>query len=243
LLSELRAHVASYTAYRVDDSVANLTAIAQRVRISLPPTARKRSQLVQAIPDAFHQGIPESQRGHYYHNSTFVDDTGIADIRDWIYGAINNSTRAAYAIFGHPNDDHRAPCLSKEKMVELASYMMQYLGFLIHTRKMIIAWPVDKWQHLAQLIDDILATASRKITAKQSNSLLGMVQWLLLLQSTCLCIYSISLMMLRVLHGDQCLDALTGFGTSQLVAGSDIGIGTIAFSWMLLQSRIFACFG
>jgi hypothetical protein len=176
LLSELRAHVASYTAYRDNDSVENLTAIAQRVRISLPPTAREHSQLVQAIPDAFHQGIPESQRGHYYHNSTFVDDNGIADIRDRIHGAIDNSTRAAYAIFGHPNDDRRAPCLSEEKMVELASYMMQYLGFLIHTRKMIMAWPVDKRQRLAQLIDDILATASRKITPTQSSSLLGLVR-------------------------------------------------------------------
>jgi hypothetical protein len=49
--------------------------------------------------------------------------------------------------------------------------------------------------------------------------------------------------MLRVLHGDRCLDALTGFGMRQIVAGSDVGIGTITFSWMLLQSGIFACFG
>jgi hypothetical protein len=175
LLSELQAHVASYTAYYNDDSVANLTAITQRVRFSLPLTAHECSHMVQAILDAFHQGIPESQWGHYYHNSTFVDDNGIADIRDRIYGAIDNSTRTAYAIFGHPNDDCCAPCLSKEKTVEFALYLMQYLGFLINTRSMIMAWPVDKRKQLAQLVDDILANASRRITPKPSSSLLGLV--------------------------------------------------------------------
>lgn len=127
------------------------------------------------MPDAFHQGIPESQLGHYYHSSTFVDDNGIVDIRDKIHGAIDNRTRAAYAIFGHPNDDHRAPCLSEE-MVVLASFLMQYLGFLIETHKMIMAWPVDKRQQFLELIDSILAKASGKITPKQSSSLLGLVR-------------------------------------------------------------------
>jgi hypothetical protein len=71
----------------------------------------------------------------------------------------------------------------------------------------------------------------------------GMAQLLLLLWSTCLCVYSISSMMPRVLHGDRCLNALTGFGTRQVVAGSDIGTAAIAFSWMLLQSGILTCFG
>jgi hypothetical protein len=53
------------------------------------------------VPDAFHHGIPESQLGHYYHNSTSVDDKGIANIRDKIHGAINNSTCAAYEIFAN----------------------------------------------------------------------------------------------------------------------------------------------
>jgi hypothetical protein len=113
--------------------------------------------------------------GHYYHNSTFVDDNGIADIRDRIISTIDNSAWAAYAIFRHPNDDHQAPCLSEEKQLELASFLMQYLGFLIHTRRMIMAWPVDKCQQLADLLDGILSIASRKITLEQSSSLLGLV--------------------------------------------------------------------
>ncbi len=123
-------------------------------------------QLVQAVPDAFHQGIPSEQLGHYYHNSTFVDNNGIADIRDQIIGTIDNSARAAYAVFGHPNDDRQAPCLSDEKQLELASFLMQYLGFLIHTRRMIMALPVDKRQQLADLLDGILSIASHKITPK-----------------------------------------------------------------------------
>jgi hypothetical protein len=177
LLSELQAHVASYTDYHgEDDSIENLTALTCRVWLSPPPTEEEHSQLVQAMPDAFHGGIPASQRGHYYHNSTFVDDNGIADIREKIYGSIDNSTRAAYAIFGHPNDDHRAPCLSEEKIVELALFLMQFLGFLIQTRKMIMSWLVDKWQQLVELIDSILAIASWKIMLKQSSSLLGLIR-------------------------------------------------------------------
>jgi hypothetical protein len=65
--------------------------------------------------------------------------------------------------------------LSEEKQLELASFLMQYLGFLIHTRRMIMAWPVDKHQQLVDLLDGILSIASRKITPKQSSSLLGLV--------------------------------------------------------------------
>jgi hypothetical protein len=54
---------------------------------------------VQAVPDAFHQGIPEAQTGLYYHNSTFVDNNGIAACHDHIYGSINKSKHAAYDIF------------------------------------------------------------------------------------------------------------------------------------------------
>jgi hypothetical protein len=140
LLFELRAHVASYTQYCEDDSLENLAALTRRVCLSPPPgTAREQSLLVQAVPDAFHQRIPKAQTGQYYHNSTFVDDNGIAAYHDHIYGAIDSSTRAAYDIFGHPNEDWHAPCLSEEKLLQLASCLMQYLGFLIDTRE--CPWP------------------------------------------------------------------------------------------------------
>jgi hypothetical protein len=130
--------------------------------------------LVQAVTEIFHQGILDSQQGHYYHNSTFVDDNGIADVHSRIVGTINNIAHAAYAIFGHPNNDHQAPCLSEEKMVELASFLMQYLGFVIQTQKMIMTWPVNKCQQLVELLESILAIALRKITLKQSSPLLGL---------------------------------------------------------------------
>jgi hypothetical protein len=117
--------------------------------------------------DKFHQGVPADQLAQYYHNSMFVDDNGIADTRDRILGAVNNSARSAYDIFGHPNDDHRAPCLSEEKQLELASFLMQYLGFSILTRLLVV---LDKRQQLADLW--VLGCL---ITPKQSSSLLGLV--------------------------------------------------------------------
>lgn len=52
---------------------------------------------------------------------------------------------------------------------------MQYLGFLINTRKIFLAWPVDKRQQFADLLDEIFAITSRRISPKQSSSLLGLI--------------------------------------------------------------------
>lgn len=104
-----------------------------------------------------------------------MDDNGIVDVGTRIVGTIDNSAHEAYAIFGHRNDHCQAPCLSEEKMVELASFLMQYLGFVIQTWKMIMTWLVDKHQQLVELLDSILAIALRKIAPKQSSSLLGLV--------------------------------------------------------------------
>jgi hypothetical protein len=175
LFSELRAHVSSNTVYRINDDPKNFTALTRRVRLVAPMTIRERFHLVQAVPDELHTGVPPAQVDRY-HNSTFVDDNGLADLRTRILGAIDNSVRAAYDIFGHPNDDRRAPCLSEEKWLLLASFAMVYLGFYIDTRRLIMAWPVEKREQLAQLIDDILADVSSLITPKQSSSLLGLIR-------------------------------------------------------------------
>jgi hypothetical protein len=53
---------------------------------------------------------------------------------------------------------------------------MVYLGFYIDTQRLIMAWPVEKREQLAQLIDDILADVSGLITPKQSSSLLGLIR-------------------------------------------------------------------
>jgi hypothetical protein len=54
---------------------------------------------------------------------------------------------------------------------------MQYLGFLlINTREMFMAWPVNKCQQLADLLDEICVISSRMIMPKQSSSLLGLIR-------------------------------------------------------------------
>ena len=175
LLSEVRSHVASNSIYRTDDDPDSLTTLARRVRLVPDLTVRERSNLVQAVADAQHQGISEELSARY-HNSTFVDDNGIADVRARIIGAIDNSVRAAYAIFGHPSGDRRFPCLSEEKWIEIASYAMVYLGFFICTRSMTMSWPVEKRQQLAQLLDAFLQRSPCSLMPRECSSLLGLIR-------------------------------------------------------------------
>jgi hypothetical protein len=173
LFSETRSHVASNGVFRPNDDPENLSALARQVRLVPAPTERERHALVPAVADSHHQGIlPEHQ--NRYHNSTFVDDNGIAEYREKMLGAIDNSVRAAHAIFGEPDDDRRKPALSEEKWLLLASFAMLYLGFYIDTRRMIMAWPVEKRQQLATLLDDIFARRSPvTITPQEGSALLG----------------------------------------------------------------------
>jgi len=90
-------------------------------------------------------------------------------------GAIDNSVRAAYAIFGDPAGDRHPSCLSKEKWINVSSFAMHYLGFYIARRQMIMAWPVDKHTQLASLLDDLFQQESCIVTLKESSSLLGLI--------------------------------------------------------------------
>lgn len=170
--SELRSHSSSNQTFRDNDEMVNLTPLAQRVRLIPPPTPREAAAIVRAVPDAIHQGITDTR----YHNSTFVDDNGIADTRLRIRGAIDNSVRSAYAIYGDPSADRRPSCLSEEKWLELCSYDMLYLGFYINTRLMIVAWPVEKRLQLAALIDEFLQRRQCILSPGESSSLLGLIR-------------------------------------------------------------------
>jgi hypothetical protein len=144
------------------------------------------------------------------------------------------------------NDDCQAPCLSEDKQLELASFLIQYLGFLIHTHRMIMAWSVDKCQQLADLLDGILSIASRKITPKQSSSLLGLVHNGAVVAH--LAMY-LSLHLQHQLNDamhnawDPCLTVLNGYGTSLIATGFNVGIGNIASNWTLQPYVIFVYFG
>ena len=45
-----------------------------------------------------------------------------------IHGAIDNSVRAAYEVFGCPGNDHREPCMSEDKWMDVASYAVGVPG-------------------------------------------------------------------------------------------------------------------
>jgi hypothetical protein len=130
--------------------------------------------------------------------------------------------------------------LSEEKQLELASFLMQYLGFLIHTHRMIMAWPVDKHQQLADLLDGILSIASHKITPKQSSSLLGLVRNGAVVAP--LAVY-LSLHLQHQLN-DVMHNAWGSMShrTSLIATGFDIAIGSITSNWMLQPYIIFIYF-
>ena len=172
ILSEMRSHSSSNQPFRDNDEMVNLTPLAQRIRLIPPPTPREAAAIVRAVPDDKHQGIFDTR----YHNATFVDDNGITDTRLRIRGAIDNSVRSAFAIFGAPEDDRRPSCLSEEKWLELCSYAMHFLGFYIDTRLMIVAWPVEKRLQLASLIDEFSKRSPCILTPSESSSVLGLIR-------------------------------------------------------------------
>jgi hypothetical protein len=175
LLSDSRSFIASNRSYRPNDEPSNLTPLARRVRLVPAPTERERRSLAPAVADACHQGIP-AELAARYHNSTFVDDNATAATRDNIHGAIDNSVRAAYDVFGSPADDRREPCMSVDKWTESASFVVEFLGFLIDTRRMVMSWPIDKRNRLAALLSDILQRQPCTITPREASSLLGLIR-------------------------------------------------------------------
>ena len=175
MLSELRAHAASVNCYRPDNELESLSPLAQRVRLIAPPSPEERDSITQAVADGCHSGIQPDQSNRY-HNSTFVDDNGIAELASKMLGAIDNSIRSAYAVFGPPGTDRRQSCLSEEKWNELASYTMTYLGFQIDTRAMVMRWPVEKRRQLQQLLDSVLTARPCRVHPRQISSILGLIR-------------------------------------------------------------------
>ena len=51
-----------------------------------------------------------------------------------------------------PDTDRRTSCLSAEKWRDIAHYTMEFLGFGINTRTMMVRWPVAKRLALKKLL-------------------------------------------------------------------------------------------
>jgi hypothetical protein len=80
LLSELGSHLSFNGTFRDNDKLTNMTPLAQRIRLVPPLTPREESQIVPAVADSRHKGVPPLFQCWNY-NSMFVDDNGLADLR------------------------------------------------------------------------------------------------------------------------------------------------------------------
>ena len=105
---ELRAHLAS----AVDFGLAS-SALLETIILSTPPTPPRRAgQMTRATTDAVNPRAALLLRDptRWNAHSSFVEDTGIAQTRDCMLGAITNSILSAYAVFGFPSEERRTPC-------------------------------------------------------------------------------------------------------------------------------------
>jgi hypothetical protein len=172
---ELRAHLSSTL-----DLQETSSDLADSLRMPPPLTTAESDNLVQATPDALHQGT--EAMGRRNHHSSFVDDTATAHIRDKIYDAVNSSVLGAYIVFGFPDDDRRTPAINPKKWQRFLHYLAVYLGLEINTRLMLVIWPLEKRHRLAVIIDTVWIppgsspTHQAILTPRDCASLLGLVR-------------------------------------------------------------------
>ena len=151
---ELRSHFAQHMP---DAHLAPLTDLAARVDIGEDPPWEERQFFAQATADAINTGLanPEGPNPDR-RQSSFVDDSGNAHVRRFFRPVINASVRAAYMIFGWPQDDpNRPPCINPLKWLAIATHMLKFLGYLIDTRRMVVIWPIDKRQRMRTFLNEL----------------------------------------------------------------------------------------
>jgi hypothetical protein len=78
--------------------------LANHLELPLPPTFREQCLIIPAQADHFHRGVPALQLGRP-HQSTFVDDTAQAKLRENIRSSIHTSEQAAYVLLGRPGEN------------------------------------------------------------------------------------------------------------------------------------------
>jgi hypothetical protein len=119
---ELQAHLAS-----AGDFGNASTALLETFILSTPPTPRKAGQMTRATTDPVNPGAALLLRDptRRYAHCSFVNDTGIAQTRNCMVGAITNSILSAYVVFGFPSEDRRTPCLNPFKWSPHVSHHLQ----------------------------------------------------------------------------------------------------------------------
>jgi len=85
----------------------------------------------------------------------FIDDTGNANTWANIYDTITALVLAAYLMFGFLGGDtwgNCPPCINAQKWMAQLRHRVNFLGFEIDTRDMMLTWPLEKRRRLQQHI-------------------------------------------------------------------------------------------
>ena len=177
LSGELRAHYAMHLPLADDQP---LTALATRVKLLPPPTAREVRDFAQATPDTTHSGIAGAGTSNPERRlNSFVDDSSNAHVWHHILPTINASVMAAYVVFGAPEENpRRPPSINPHKWTDQAHYLITFLGYQVDSRRMIVIWPVEKRLRLRRWLDRSLplTTDIHVLTPREITQLLGLIQ-------------------------------------------------------------------
>ena len=158
------------------------TALTDRLQLPAPLSADAQRAIVPAFRDAINPGaaaLRGPSRGSLH--SSFVDDSLNADVVKRAGQAILQSVMSAYVIFGFPGSDRwakRPAIINAIKWDEFVRYFCVFLGFVINTRSMTVAWPQVKRQRLAGLVEGVLegATAGRRVSCRAVARTLGLLR-------------------------------------------------------------------
>ena len=134
-LSDVRQYVATVGNFA---DVA-LDALVARTTLQLPPP-NLSALIVPARADTAFPALTAAEQENF-SNSTFVDDNGKATERTRTMAALQQSVLSAHILFGFPHMDRRDSSMNASKWALLMSAIMLYLGFLIDSRAMMVAWP------------------------------------------------------------------------------------------------------
>jgi hypothetical protein len=174
---EMRAHLSNHMALVPSSTDIPLVA---RLRLPPPPTDSEKNSFCLATADSLHQGIIFRPNGSpERRHPSFVDDTGVAHIRQHFMTAASASVHSAYVMFGHPEEDaNRPPCINPDKWKENVNHQLQFLGYHIDTRTMAVSWPITKREKLAIFLNVLLDDASQNngSTPHSITRVLGLVR-------------------------------------------------------------------
>jgi hypothetical protein len=174
LLSDLRAEVASSVDLTKDGGPLERLAATAEID-PLPDDWDPAIDLTPACPDPLYPPLTPSELS-CFANATFVDDNGVAAFRSMIRTALHQSVRAAFMLFGFPEEDRRNSCLADDKWDPFVCHIMLYLGFLIDSRAMTVTWPRSKRLELIEQLMLVINAVRHVTTPKVIASIIGKIR-------------------------------------------------------------------